>query len=405
MMPCRPNQADEATTILMYSDDIVGLGHLRRNVNIASRLVQELPKSNVLLLTGLPSGCLFEVPDRVDYIKLPSVTKIDTGVYEPRSLSVNGTIVKSLRAETIRVVAKEFSPQLFLVDHMPLGIWGELLPTLRMLKARPSPARVVLGLRDILDAPAVTRRLWAESGVYPAIESLYDSVLIYGSKTLFNTGAHYGLDDHLTTKIEYCGYVCRDGLRPDNTGSDTPDKRLVVATAGGGFDGYPLMELCIQAIRQFGPNTSCELLCITGPFMQPEHRHALLALAEGLSVRFIESTADPTMYFRSADLIVAMAGYNTLIEAIQLRKNVLVMPRRGPSAEQSIRADIFEGLGLVKTISSDQALPATLAKLIAARMQPLRSKEPNLDMGGLDTATHALLALLEEGTDARLRAV
>ena len=90
-MPCRSSEADEPTTILIYSGDCMGLGHLRRNVNIASRLVQELPRSNVLLLTGLPFGCLFEVPDRVDYIKLPSVTKIDTGVYEPRSLSVNGT--------------------------------------------------------------------------------------------------------------------------------------------------------------------------------------------------------------------------------------------------------------------------------------------------------------------------
>ena len=74
-------RGSERVRVMLYSHNGVGLGHLRRNINIATRFVSELPGSSVLLLTGCPLGDFFQLPPGVDFIKIPSIIKIDT---EPR---------------------------------------------------------------------------------------------------------------------------------------------------------------------------------------------------------------------------------------------------------------------------------------------------------------------------------
>src|SRR2546429_1694842 len=77
-----------------------------------------------------------------------------------------------------------------------------------MLQRRGDRPTIVLGLRDILDAPEVTRTLWERDGTYEAIRRYYDEIFIYGRKEIFDTGAHYGLDGEFAAKLRYVGYVC-----------------------------------------------------------------------------------------------------------------------------------------------------------------------------------------------------
>ena len=55
-----------------------------------------------------------------------------------------------------------FAPDLMIVDKRPGGVDGELLPALRRLREAQHPTRLVLGVRDILDSPARTRRSLAK---------------------------------------------------------------------------------------------------------------------------------------------------------------------------------------------------------------------------------------------------
>src|SRR5258708_20250091 len=71
---------DSSACIMTYSHDGFGLGHLRRNTTIASHLASEVPNSSVLMMIGCPSGAVFKLPPGVDFIKLPSLIKRDTGV-------------------------------------------------------------------------------------------------------------------------------------------------------------------------------------------------------------------------------------------------------------------------------------------------------------------------------------
>src|SRR5437773_2150853 len=139
-------RGSERVRVMLYSHNGVGLGHLRRNINIATRFVSELPGSSVLLLTGCPLGDFFQLPPGVDFIKIPSIIKIDTGVWDPRTLPISSNMVRNLRESAIRQAAELFVPHLFLVDYAPTGVWGELVPTLAALKERDDPATLILGL-------------------------------------------------------------------------------------------------------------------------------------------------------------------------------------------------------------------------------------------------------------------
>src|SRR5439155_8520258 len=274
----RPS-TDRPLSLLMYSHDGFGLGHLRRNTVIATRFVREMSGSTVLMLVGCPWGAFFELPPGVDYIKLPSIIKVDTGVWRPRTLRLGLETTQAIRAATILKAAELLRPDVFLVDYTPTGVWGELLPTLQMLKRRQDRPKVILGLRDILDAPEVTRQLWRKDRAYDAISQYYDSVFIYGCRDVFDTAAQYGLDGVIAEKVTFCGYLCADEEDPAKAPMreelrQAKDK-LVVVTAGGGYDAYPMMRACLDAFRLVGKDLPFEAIVITGPLMEQEQRESL----------------------------------------------------------------------------------------------------------------------------------
>ncbi len=348
------DKENEPVGMMTYSHDGFGMGHLRRNTTIASRFLREVPGSNVLMLIGCPSGAVSHLPQGLDFIKIPSIIKVDTGVWHPRTLRIGWRKIKAIRSAMIQKAAELFQPHLFLVDHSPTGVKGELLPTLQMLKERKEPPAIILGIRDILDFPSVIRGMWQKDGVYEVIGKYFDAVFIYGRREVFDTASQYGLDSELEGKIRYCGYVCsEEPVRPRENMRDELEivkDKLVLVTAGGGHDAYPMMRACVDAFRLLGADLPFDAIMLTGPLMRPEHQAALRRQAQDLDVRVLTFVEDTLSYLNAADLIVTMGGYNSLSEALRLNKKTLVIPRSGPSAEQEMRAKLFAERGLVDVV-------------------------------------------------------
>lgn len=388
-----------APRLLIYSQDGLGLGHLRRTSLLAGAFLDALPAGSVLTISDSPAGQFFDTRRGHDHLKLPSIRKLSPGNWSPVSLGMSFDEVLRLRRETIRGAARAFEPDLLLVDHMPHGAMGELLPTLRAVKG--SGTRVVLGLRDVLDAPATIRRRWHLEGAFEAVERHFDDVLVYGSRDVFDVAAQYAWPAGLSARLHYCGYVCAPAARADAEAvrrrylRRRVGSRLVVVMAGGGADAYGLFDAMVRAVPMLRVGQRCVVVIVTGPFLPAPERVRLRRLARGLPVHVVSTVHNATCYLAAADLAVTMAGYNTTAEILSLGTPALLVPRAGPSAEQQIRASRFAERGWVRWIRPDALTPAALAASMDAALDgPAAAPLTHPDLGGRQRAAARLLQLL-----------
>ena len=175
-----------AIRLLFYSHDTFGLGHFRRSLTIASHLRRHLPETSVLIMTGLEAAYAFETPAGVDFVKLPAVKKVGPEAYQSRHLRISFNRVRRLRENLIKAIAKSFDPHMLVVDNVPRGVDGELLPTLDFLRAHRPQTRIVLTLRDVLDTPEEIVPLWRKWGVYQLLERSYDEIWVAGWQDIFD---------------------------------------------------------------------------------------------------------------------------------------------------------------------------------------------------------------------------
>jgi predicted glycosyltransferase len=388
--------------VLIYSQDGFGLGHQRRTTLLADEFLRSCPGASVLTVSDSPLGKFFSSEAGHDYCKLPSVQKVGPGDWRPVSLSSSFADVLDVRRAMLRTTVLAFRPDVLLVDHMPHGAMGELLPTLDVL--RNEPTAVVLGLRDIIDAPSVVRERWRLEGAYEAVERYYDRVLVYGSSDVFDLPTEYDWPDAARSKIRYCGYVCAPPP-PDVSAAirsryldGSREGALVVAMAGGGADAHPLFDAlltAVPAIRAAGP---CHVVLITGPFLRPERRRELALRAQGLPVTVLTSVSDAMSYAASADLVVAMAGYNTTAEILSVGMPALLVPRGGPSAEQQMRARLFAERGWVDWLRPQDLSAETLGKAVTTALHKSWATTPIRppDLAGRTAGTDLLIESLNQ---------
>src|SRR5881396_1532309 len=149
-----------------------------------------------------------------------------------------------------------------------------------------------------------------------------------------------------------------------------------------------------SAVRLLGPRAVFETLMAVGVNAPPEIRRELEAEARGLPVRLVSHVDDSLSQIAAADLVVCMAGYNTLSEVLFLKKKALVVPRSGPSAEQRMRAELFAARHLVDMLDPNDLAPETLAERLIADLE--RNDYPaGGDAVPMDGARHAADRLME----------
>ena len=384
--------------LLIYSQDGLGLGHLRRTTLLATELLRARPGAMVLTISDSPLGQFFSPAPGHDYLKLPSIRKVRPGEWSPVRLSMPFNDVLALRKKIIRAAALSFSPDVFLVDHMPHGAMGELVPALRALE--PKPVRMVLGLRDILDAPATIRRRWRLEGAFEAVTRHYDDVLVYGSRDVFDVAGEYGWPGELSRRLRYCGYICAP--RPPDVSDvrsrvdETRAGALVVAMAGGGADAYELFDVLLRALPTVLSERRCTVGVVTGPFLPERRWHELRSRAAGLPVRLLRTVDDSLGWLAAADLVVAMAGYNTTAEILSVRRPAVLVPRGGPSAEQQMRASRFAARSWVRWVPPASLSPEALALEMTSALESGFAPPPAPpDLSGRQRAALQLLAVAD----------
>lgn len=387
--------------ILVYSHDTYGLGNIRRMLSIATHLAGTLENASVLMVSGSPMLQGFRIAPGVDYMKLPSVTRTARDGYSSRSLHLDAVDVFELRANIVLAAVADFRPDAILVDKKPFGIEHELEGAIYYAKTNLPRTSLVLVLRDILDERAATIQSWRAGNYTSAIDRFYDRVLVLGTPGVFDACREYDLPASVREKMRFCGYLRRplSARRRDDVRRDLgvePGGRLVLVTPGGGQDGDRVLSTYADALPAIHAGGGVRSLIVTGPEMDVAGRRSIeraTATVSGVEVR--EFTDDMMSCIDAADVVVCMAGYNTVCEVATLRKRAVVIPRVRPVAEQRVRAERLARLGVVKAVYPDGLDGARLAAAVLSELAAADPAPPGeLDLGGLPRVTRHVAALL-----------
>lgn len=384
--------------VALYSHDTQGLGHIRRNINIAAALVRAEPTTDVLLITGTPEATMLPLPPSTEVLTLPALHKDRLGRYSARVLGASLEEVLALRSSLISAAVSGFAPEVFIVDKVARGVGGELDRPLAELR-RAGATRTVLGLRDVLDAPAPTRRDWRGARTTAAVRDFYDAVWIYGDPQIYDAVREYQLPDLVVDKATYTGYLAdagQDRLHARYPGSARlPDRtqEFVLCTVGGGQDGVGLARAFLAADFPSGQHG----IVLTGPFMPAEERAQLRRWADrrgDATVHDFVSSAHE--FIGRASAAVSMAGYNSVCELLSARCPTLLVPRVRPRSEQSIRAGRLHEAGLVDVLAQDAVTPRRIGGWLGSAVCTGRQARGPIDLAGL-TRIPAIAAALAPG--------
>lgn len=387
--------------ILVYSHDTFGLGNIRRMLEVARHLVQSSPEVSVLVVTGSPMLHAFRIPPRVDYVKLPCLSRNQEGRYGPRFLDLSLHDTVRLRANLIRSTITDFAPHLILVDKKPFGVEDELSGALMALPPGEQRPKLVLLLRDVLDSPEETMRVWRKNGCYEAIEAYYDQVLVVGSPEIFDLRREYQFPPFAAAKVSFCGYIARQpgqrsrtqARRELNLGGDEP---LVLVTPGGGEDGHQLIQAALAGLSRLPAAQRPRTHIVCGPEMADSERASIHRSAGQLPQVSLQDFSDDMMsLMAAADVVVAMGGYNTICELLTLRKRAVIVPRIKPGLEQCIRAQRMSAIGLLRMLHPQRLTPAALLDMVQSELAALAGPTTHSHLRSMKGLAHCSAALLD----------
>ncbi len=365
-----PVSADPSTTtrpglrIALYSHDTVGLGHTRRSIAVATALIDAWPDADAMLVTGNPEATALTLPPRMDVVTLPTLAKDADGTYRSRTLTAPVDSVLQMRSAVIEAAVTSFAPDLLIVDKVPLGVSGELLPLLRRLRAEHS-ARIVLGLREILDDPVTAVAEWIRGGADTAIAEFYDQVWVYGDQRVYDPVVEYGLSTEVARRCVFTGYLAAGRFAAGGAPAEPPTvaEPYVLCAVGGGQDGGRLARTFAQTPLPSGHRG----LVVCGPYMAPDLQAAVeadAAATPGMIVR--DFVPDLDRLIAGAAAVVSMAGYNSVSEVLATDRPALLVPRTTPRKEQLIRALRLAELGAVEMLPPHRLTSRALAEWTAS---------------------------------------
>lgn len=359
--------------VMVYSHDTFGLGNIRRMLAVSNHLLRDIPGVSVLLVTGSPMIQEFRIQPGLDYIKLPCLSRTGRDQYSAKTLGTGIERLLQLRSGLILAAARDFAPDVVLIDKKPDGVKHELRQTLDYLKNTRPQCRIALVLRDILDCPSSTISSWQERGYFRTLREYFESVLVLGDPSVFDAAVEYRFPEDIRSMTRYCGYIRHEAPKSMATALlrsrflANGESRMVLVTPGGGEDGYALVRNYAEGTSRLRSTRS---VIVCGPEMPAAQREAIAqTVARDRSVTVTEFTGEMLGHMAAVDCVVSMAGYNTMCEVLSLRKRSVTSPRVHPVKEQWIRGERLSSLGLTDAIHPDVLTAGNLMDAVNEQLE------------------------------------
>ncbi len=373
--------------IALYSHDTFGLGHLRRCLKLADHIREHFGGVEGLLLTGSPWHRLFPLPDGFSLTALSPVVKTASGRYTSREPGVDFDGLLAARRDRITARLAEFEPDLLVIDNVPCGLRGEVLPALRQVRA--AGGRTVLALRDVLDDLESIRVQWEDAGAYEAVSELFDEVWVFGDVSDTAPLVEDGPLSDVASKVHSCGRVGHLAAGAVAAEPDFTGRPVVLVTGGGGRDASPLMQTYLHAVSVFRPLVTSHL--VLGPDFPAADREPI-ATASQEAIRIFDFVPDLPERLERSNVIVSMAGYNTVCEILASGRPAVLVPRVTPRQEQLLRARRWQQQGRTRLIDPRELSPGALWSAVEDLLAAPDEARPDLP-GGFVAAERAAALL------------
>ncbi len=381
--------------IIQYCQHVLGIGHYFRTIEIC----RALEKHEVILVTG---GARVDVPlpNYIREIRLPELM-MDSDFKNIFSTQAAESVdqVKEERQKTLWNLFEKESPDLFIVELYPFGRKAfrfELDPVLKGIhRKKLSPSRVVCSLRDILVEKKDTGAY--ENRVVKTLNSYFDALLIHADPRLLKLDETFSGIGNISVPLYYTGFVSPKP-QPDarlqfrQQLGIRKDEKLLIASAGGGKVGGPLLKAVAEAFKIMDKDS--QLHIFTGPFLNDE-TFASLKTFSSPKIRVSRFTSDFLSFLAAADLSVSMAGYNTCMNIMAVQVPALVWPF-GQNREQQIRASRLSRLGGMRVLEDDDLNPLRLADLIIETLSQKIRPAVSINLNGAVNTANRLESLMKQ---------
>jgi predicted glycosyltransferase len=368
--------------IAFYSQHVLGVGHFFRSLEIC----RALSRHQVFLISGGPP-VETPLPAHVNAVRLPAL-EMDRdfkGLRAAAHADLEG--VRRLRQERLTAFFEHERPDLFMVELYPFGRKAfrfELDPLLEAVAAfGPPRCGVVCSVRDILVEKEDAEK--HETRAVNLLNRFFDAVLVHADPRLVRLEETFSRIQEIAIPLTYTGFItpmpaadARQRLR--SALGLSPADRLIVASAGGGSVGMPLLEAAVRASRHLNRAGKSVLQVFTGPFL-PVVDFERLKRAAGEGTTVARFTPEFLSYLAAADLSVSMAGYNTTMNLLAARVPALVWPF-AQNREQQLRSERLKALGALQLLRDADLEPLRLAALMARMLERAERPEAGVDLNG-----------------------
>jgi len=358
-------QAVSQRRIALYWHNGRSLGHTVRCATLGQALLDHLPGSIVVGITGASKG-LELLPPGMDLVKIPSYLTYDEtgGVRTTPIISLTREEFQRIRENLIATFVRDFQPAAMVVDFHPEGKNGELIPTV----ISSSNTKKVLGLRGILGSPTETNREFFNSRLIAFIQDYFSAIHVYVDEHVFRLEDYYSIPASLSAMFKYTGYVTRPTVASKAEARAIlrldPHARIIVVSFGGGQGTAPIWQSILRSLSKI--QDRFDFACLSaGPYLEAEAYERLRTQVSQHPNWTWTRLLDPLpVWIKASDFFISSGGYNSLAEVIATGANALIIPRQLNEREQELHAISLANLNILRIANMDTILSEDLTPLL-----------------------------------------
>lgn len=373
--------------VLFYSHNVYGLGHVIRSARIA-HAASELGM-RCTLVTGCPALGSLDLDPRVAVERLPAV-RVEDGRFYPRDSADKHEDVMATRAAALLTSMRRLEPDAVVVDHLPLGLGGELRPSLLAAADEAWPTRFVWGVP--YSEGATLRKRPGNPSIRRAY-GRYDGLLAYGSPDYDDVFAQ--LPEWMLPPVRrYVGFVAGPAVH-----IIAPAQPRIVGFVGGGWGAPELFVALLAGFRALRrERSSLSLRLVVGPLGELARVRELVGDDPDVEVW---STGTIEAAIADASIVVSRVGYNSAVALARCPLPVIFIPQGMAADDQPRRAAQLSRLPGIEALDENAAdfverLASSLAAALAAG--PV-TRELLFPVDGARQAALAIASLIQEPRD------